>query len=704
MADTRSDWLPAALRRHNQNEVLAEMEHALLAELDSTKFLELLVESASRRFDALTGVWLVVGGDLLVERISSVPGTFPEGRMAFGEGMSGRCAATRHGLLISDYPRWEHAVPRYVSAGLRHAMAQPLMMGDQLLGVLTMSRTGDDAAPFSSSDFASLERLAGLAALALRNSMLYEEAVRRRRQVEVLAEAEREMVGELGRERLLRLIVQRAALLFNAGAVVYLLRGTVLVPAAQVTGQVLSRPIPLKAGVCGQCAAGRRGVLANNYPERPDAIPEIVAGGLIHLIVQPLLVHDELHGVIAIGRTGADPVPFSEDDLEALGHFARLAAIAVVNATLYEQAERRREEAEVLAGVARALTGMRDVEQIADRLMASYQELLGSHRAVVGMLQTDGGLLTLAVNADSLTRGQTLQTDIGLVAQAMREGGVVATRDILNDPRLTVSDQRRKILEAEGIRAAAALPLRARDRTIGAVMLGFRECRTLSEEERRLAQALADGAALALENARLYREAERRRREAEIAAAIARTINASLDLDEILQQVVEAARALCQSDIARIALRDPQSGAVVFRYWVNTRYEGYETVRLRPGSGGLGGLTLLTGKPHRTDDWMADQRFSKETASVVLAEGIIAQMVVPIRIGDEVEGLLYVDNRTPRSFTDLEESALVQLAGHAALAIRNARLFAAVQATGNRLQTVSSHLLEVQEKERRHLA
>jgi signal transduction histidine kinase len=281
---------------------------------------------------------------------------------------------------------------------------------------------------------------------------------------------------------------------------------------------------------------------------------------------------------------------------------------------------------------------------------------------------------------------------------------VVATSDILNDPRLTVSEHRRKILAAEGIRAAVAVPLRARDRTIGAVMLGFRECRVLTEDERRLAQALADGAALALENARLYQEAERRRREAEVAAAIARTINASLDLDEILQQVAEGARALCQSDIARIALRDPHSGAVVFRYWVNTRYERYGTVELRPGPSGLGGLTLLTGQPHRTDDWMADRRFSKETASVVLAEGTIAQMVVPIRIGDEVEGLLYVDNRTPRAFTDPEESALVQLAAHAALAIRNARLFAAVQATGNRLQTVSSHLLEVQEAERRHLA
>jgi signal transduction histidine kinase len=690
--------------RRDRDEALVEMERALLAELDSTRFLQLLVESASQKFDALTGVWLVAGEGVVVERITSVPGTFPEGRVAFGEGMTGRCAATRRGLLVRDYPRWGQALPRYVAAGLRQAMAQPLTMGDRLLGVITMSRTGDEAAPFTESDLAGLERLAGLAALALRNAMLYEEAVRRRRHVEVLADAERELVGELGRERLLRLIVQRAGGLFDAGAAVYLLRGDELVPAEQASADVLNSPIPLHAGVCGRCAASRHGMLANDYAERPEAIPDMVARGVTHVIAQPLLVHDQLLGVIAAGRTGADAVRFIEDDLEALGHFARHAAIAVANATLYEEAQRRREEAEALAQVAHALTGMRDVDQIAARLLEAVRDLLGSHRAAVGMLQADGGLVMLAVHAATLSPGQVLHPDVGLVTQAMRDGCVVATSDILSDPRLTLSERRRKNLTAGGIRAAAAVPLRSRDRTIGALMVGFPDCRVLTEDERRLAQALADGAALALENARLYQEADRRRREAEVAAQIAATINASLDLDDILQQVAEGARALCQSDVARIALHDPQLDAVVFRYWVNTRYEGYETVRLRPGTGGLGGLALRDGRPMRTDDWMADPRFSKEMASVVQAEGVTCQMVVPIYIGEAIEGLLYVDNRSARPFTDLEESALVQLAGHAALAIRNARLFAAVQAAGTRLQAVSSRLLEVQEAERRHLA
>src|SRR5262249_27959054 len=199
-------------------------------------------------------------------------------------------------------------------------------------------------------------------------------------------------------------------------------------------------------------------------------------------------------------------------------------------------------------------------------------------------------------------------------------------------------------------------------------------------------------AALALENARLYEEAERRRREAEVVAEISRTINASLDVDTVLQQVVEGARILCQSDGARIALREPETGSYTFRYWVDPNQEGYAGVRVETGPGSLGDRVRQSRRPVRT------------TAAETSGEGFRAQMAVPIVIGNEIEGLLFVDNRSPRPFTDLDESALVLLAEHAAVALRNARLFMEAQATGRRLQAVSRRLLEVQEAERRHLS
>jgi signal transduction histidine kinase len=189
-----------------------------------------------------------------------------------------------------------------------------------------------------------------------------------------------------------------------------------------------------------------------------------------------------------------------------------------------------------------------------------------------------------------------------------------------------------------------------------------------------------------------------------VIVEVTRAISATLDLDCILQRVTDGARALCQCDIARIALRDAESGDVVFRYWVNTRSDVDKRMPLRPGTTSLGGLVLMTGRPLRTDDWMADPGFTKERASVIEAEGIVAEMVVPIGVADEVEGLLVVDNRAPRPFSDHDEAALIQLAQHAAIAIRNAQLYAKAQTTGARLQALSLRLLEVQEAERRHLA
>jgi GAF domain-containing protein len=1026
---------------------LAQLERALLAELDSTRFLQLLVDSASRLFRVITGVWLVSTGDLLVERVTA-PRDFPVDPIPFGEGVAGTCAATRRGLLVNNYPASPYALPHCLPLGIRHSMAQPLLMGEELLGVLSMSRFGPDSEPFTDDEFASMERLADFAALALRNARLYDESVRRRRQAEVLAElgretasldlervldavvertssllgtartavairerdgrvriaaaqgmpdwikdfsprhsrdgataraiterrpvwsadiladpdfdlspstrafigasglravlavpllagervlgavltvrdtlgpfseeqvelvqaiathaalalenahlfaleasrrtqieamteVARELVGELGRERLLRLIAERAGRLFDARGAIFVLRGDQLVPEATTDRGVVIDPIRMGTGVTGLCAERRRGMLVNDYASRPEALPQGTAVDTRRAMAQPLLVRDQLLGVITLSRRGPEAAPFSDDDLVAMGRLALQAAVAVRNATLYEEAQRRRREAEALAQLAGALSGGLGMAEVGDKIADSMITLFGSSLAGVGLLRPDGRIGVLALAGpmrDAFEVGAPLDPTLGVIGGALRDGRLYWTADTLADPRLDFDDDRRRKIIAAGQKAALATPLRyggrvigvlgitfqerrsfsdeecalaqafadqaavalenarlfeegerrrqqaealaraarvltgvrdvaavgaqivesvldifpdcfaavrelepdgtlvvaaaspgaaelfppvvlsptlglagpavregrlcwsqdvlhepeirvpenrrqswasagmvtalaaplrGRGRIIGVLSLGFRERRDLREDERALVQGFADQAAIALESARRYEEADRRRREAEVIAGIARTMNASLEVDAILQRVAEGARVLCQSDIARIALRDPESGATVFRYWVNTRYEGYEAARLYPGTESQGGLVLMTGKPHRTDDWMADPRFAKDTAHVVQAEGIVTQMIVPIRIGEEIEGLLYVDNRSPRPFTDIDEAALVQLAEHASIAIRNAKLFAAVQATGERLQLLSSRLLEVQEAERRHIA
>ena len=373
----------------------------------------------------------------------------------------------------------------------------------------------------------------------------------------------------------------------------------------------------------------------------------------------------------------AAPLCLGQEEDEILQIFVAQAATAIRNAQLYGEARSQSHDAEALAQMGRLLTGTLDPAVVGQEVVASVSALLEAGSAALYLLDEPSDSLALHsvfVRAPQSAWPPVMQAGMGVSGLVVRDRAPVVVTDPLTDPRISyppdVREQIGRIPDAPCQRAALDQGRASASFTWQTPSDGVRGAR--SKPRRGFAQQ----AALALRNASLYEEADRRRHEAEVLAEIARSINASLDLDTILQRAVEGARGLTRSDIARIALRDPALGAFRFRYWANTRFEGYERARLRPGTESLGGLVLMTGRPARTDDWMADSRFSKETAFVVEAEGITSQMAVPIRIGDQIEGLLYVDNRGPRPFTDVDEGALVRLAEHASIAIRNAQLFA----------------------------
>jgi signal transduction histidine kinase/CheY-like chemotaxis protein len=193
-----------------------------------------------------------------------------------------------------------------------------------------------------------------------------------------------------------------------------------------------------------------------------------------------------------------------------------------------------------------------------------------------------------------------------------------------------------------------------------------------------------------LENAQLYTETERQRREAGIMTELTRDINASLDLDTVLKRVASSAKELCRSDTAWLALRDYRSQAIVFRYRPQANPEQHATIQIVPGKG-LGGHVLATGQPHRTNQYVEDPQIAAddEYIKVVRDNQIVAAMAVPIKLDGYVEGLLYVANREARPFTDQDEAALIRLADHAAIAIHNARLYEGQEIRATRLQTLT---------------
>jgi PAS domain S-box-containing protein len=153
---------------------------------------------------------------------------------------------------------------------------------------------------------------------------------------------------------------------------------------------------------------------------------------------------------------------------------------------------------------------------------------------------------------------------------------------------------------------------------------------------------------------------------------IARSITSSLDLDVVLRRIAEGAQALCGADTAAIFLADSASGTMVPRSRVGPPLDAYRGLGIRPGEG-IGGEAMATRRPVRVARYADDPRVPPAFLAIARETGTIALMVVPILVGEDVAGLLYISNRTPTSFTDEDETICVRLAEQAAVAIQNAR-------------------------------
>jgi GAF domain-containing protein len=411
----------------------------------------------------------------------------------------------------------------------------------------------------------------------------------------------------------------------------------------------------------------------------------------------PLVVKGQVVGGFTVGDSLGRI--YTDDDLRLAQTFADQAAVALENARLFAETERRRRESLALGNVSQTLAQSLHPGGVAQRVVDSVRELIGGLAASVFRLDPESGVLEETASSGLSPfrdRRPRFERGTGAVGLAVIERRAVVANNVLADPRLRFPPEVRAFLEASPIRAILAVPLIVKEQVIGALGLVDVSGRVFTEDDVRLAQAFADQAAVALENARLYADAERRRVEAETLSGLVRTITATLDPASVLRRVAAAARELCGSDIAHILIRDAESDTMFARYGVGHAVDEADAPRIARGRG-AGGQAWSTGRPFRTANRPDDPRVRDDYPEATRREGIIATLVVPIWIGGQVEGLLYVSNRADRPFSDRDEAILIRLADHAAIAIQNATLY-------SRLQGLSGRLMEVQEAERRHLA
>jgi PAS domain S-box-containing protein len=517
----------------------------------------------------------------------------------------------------------------------------------------------------------------------------------RSRRLEVIRSVSEEITRELDLSILLTLILERAVELLGCrSGVIYLWDDgqQVLIPKTWHGQQDWMQQLcfSLGEGVSGTVAQRQKGMIVNNYQTSPYAHPRYIKHITYSaMVADPLLYRDRLLGVISINNAETQQ-HFTEQDRELLSLLAAQAAIAIENARLFQEHQRKLEELSVFYELSRAVTGQLDIGQTAHAIYRQVGRVMDIQKMVIFLY--DEGRQEFAV-ALRVVRGKPdaapsrrYAFGSGLISLVVSRRQAIRTANYVETCR------------REGIEPMTAsipfphwlgVPMIADEQVVGVLAIQSDQQPFTASDESFLTNA-ASVVALSVRGAKLYEEAERQRREAEVVAQLASDINASLNLKTIFQRVARGAKELCGSNLAWVALRDYGSEAIVFRYRAQDRPYGYETICIEPGKG-LGGQVLVVGRPCRTDYYTEDPQIisQEEFVKVVRNNRIITAMAVPIKLEDCVEGLIYVANQNHRPFSDQDEAILLRLADHTAIAIQNARHYKTLEVRAARLQTLT---------------
>ncbi|MGZ9226874.1 MAG: GAF domain-containing protein, partial [Anaerolineales bacterium] len=371
-----------------------------------------------------------------------------------------------------------------------------------------------------------------------------------------------------------------------------------------------------------------------------------------------------------------EPDAYTERDENLLTALATSAAIAFENARLYKFELARRKQAETLRTATASLSAALDLDTLYQIILDSIANLVAYERASIEVIH-QGCLEIMASRgypADERPVGKKYPWD----SEQWGEWGDVWKNQ---QKPLFLADVDSKYWfvethDSEWPQSWMGVPVVVRNKAFGLIQLEHRKPNFYTEEHASVAQTFANQAGIAIEKAQLYQDALRASERRAVLHRISQDIvRFSQDAEQIYVAIHEAAGKLMPCDVFMIILRDETTNENISVYTVEAG-KRFELERV-PGSQGLTGAVISNGQSLiLRDNAEIGQKEVLHFGSERYVQSVVA---VPLRIGDQVIGMISAQSYQPEAY-DMEEQALLEmLATHAATAIENSRLFVSEQ-------------------------
>ena len=388
-------------------------------------------------------------------------------------------------------------------------------------------------------------------------------------------------------------------------------------------------------------------------------------GGAINEALAPIHGHDGVIGALCLGRSGT--AGFTQRDVSALNELGSMAGIALENSRILEavtgQASTLDTTLDALGEISQALTTVTQGSKVLElkTLETAVRVTMGTAGLMTRRTAEGHQAVIMSLGFPAEVNGLAIQNGQGIVGAVMLNGRPTAVPDI----SVTFDIGNPPDLVAYGLQSAICVPMLEDGHLWGTLSVFDAKKREWTTNDQRVLATLGNQGVVAVRNAELYDNNQRSIWELKNLQEALQAATSTLDLNQVLQQVLAGAAKASSAQIGALALED--SGKLVLKGGFGTDATTAERLAL-----GLGGEICRDVMSTGTSVMQAMEHEAAKDSPL----NPRAVLCVPITLRGKPQGVLFLANyQVGHIFSDDHRNLVTELASQAAVAIDNARLF-----------------------------
>lgn len=432
-------------------------------------------------------------------------------------------------------------------------------------------------------------------------------------------------------------------------------------------------------------------VIADTRQDARWVVVEESHARMLSALAVPLLSAGHVSGALVL--THEQPRYFKPAHLDLMWSIASQAAIVIEKARAFQKEQLRARQLQLINRAGQRATAILDPDELLREMAMLISQAFDYYYVAFALCQGNEVVFEgfgCGRNPEiALPPHRVPISGLGIITWAARHGKSLLVPDVHRDNRY------RAVAELPDTVAELAVPMQIGEEILGILDVQSDRPGQLTEEQVPLVETLARQVAVALRNAQLFREIQRRLREQEALLETSASISSTLELDEVLRRFARALVEAMNATACSISSWEPQAGT--------TTLLAEYTLREAPPEEGWGeevgavydlrdypatARVLESGEPLLVN--ASDPHADPHEKALLEEYEVASVLMLPLRARNRVIGLVELYQKEERPYSNREVAFCLALADHAALAIENASLYTQTEAERGKVSAILS--------------